>query len=62
MSKAFKALGSSGIGDPQALSSAIGEALIATVAGLALCPVGLGLLIVSLVYLRKARRQAPASR
>ncbi|MGC4016507.1 MAG: MotA/TolQ/ExbB proton channel family protein [Luteolibacter sp.] len=58
MSKAFDALGSSGIGDPQVLSGHIGEVLISTVVGFALFPFGLILFVVGLLQLRKFKRRA----
>jgi len=61
MSKAFETLGSSGIGDPHALGEKIGEALIAATVGLGLLPVGILVLVVSLLKLRKDQRQAAAS-
>lgn len=53
MSRAFAALGSSGIGDPSALSVAIGDVLVSTVAGVLLMPVGLALLIPCVIVLRR---------
>ena len=49
MRGAFASLGSSGIGDPQALSDHIGTTLISTAVGIALVPVGLISFIISLV-------------
>jgi biopolymer transport protein ExbB/TolQ len=40
MTRAFTALGSSGVSDPQALSEGIGTSLVSTAVGFALCPVG----------------------
>lgn len=46
--RAFKQLGHSGIQDPHALSSSIGEALVSTSAGLIVCPLGMILFGLSL--------------
>ncbi|MFD0895994.1 MotA/TolQ/ExbB proton channel family protein [Luteolibacter ambystomatis] len=60
MSEAFKVLGSSGIGDPHALGEKIGEVLIVAIVGFGLFPVGIIVLVVSLLKLRKYQRQAAA--
>ena len=59
MMRAFDTLGSTGLGDPQALSASIGDTLIATAAGLFLCPVGIVVLTLSLVFFFRLRRPVP---
>ena len=59
MIRAFNTLGSSGIGDPKALGDSIGVTLFSTVAGLLLCPVGIIVLTLSLIFLSRLRRTTP---
>lgn len=49
MAKAFRELGSSGIGDPGMLAKSIGEALISFAAGLAVSLAGTALLILAML-------------
>jgi len=60
MMHAFQTLGGSGIGDPKALSGAIGETLLATGAGLVACPIGILLLVVCIVMLVNLSKEPPA--
>lgn len=57
MQKAFHALGSSGIGDPKALSGAIGETLISTFAGIIVAIPGVLLFIGCIVGLVLSNRK-----
>ena len=50
MVRAFASLGHSGVSDPKALSGDIGGVLISTAIGLVLCPVGLVLFTISLIF------------
>ncbi|HSI61639.1 MAG TPA: MotA/TolQ/ExbB proton channel family protein [Candidatus Saccharimonadia bacterium] len=63
MNQAFESLGTSGVGDPSGISSAISLLLRSTAIGLLLAPVGLVLLVISIllrVKLRKASARPPA--
>ena len=60
MAKAFHALGKSGIADPQGVTAGVHASFIATAAGLVLCPIGIILLIVSLVLLIRTGSGSPA--
>ena len=60
MSRAFMALGSSGISDPKALSADISGILVSTAAGLLLCPVGIVIFTLSLIFYFRARNRTPA--
>jgi hypothetical protein len=57
--QANQVLGSSGIGDPQALSTAIGHTLLGSVFSLMLLPVGILLIILSLIRFARLRRLQP---
>lgn len=59
MTRAFKTLGQSGIADPQALSDGIGTSLLSTAAGLFVCPVGVVVLTLSLVFFFRLRASSP---
>lgn len=60
MKRAFDILGSSGVGDPSALSASIGDTLIFTAAGVLLFPLGAVILTLSLVcFLRLAPSNPP---
>ena len=59
MTRAFKTLGSSGIADPQALSSDISVTLYSTAAGVFLLPVGIVVFVVSLVLFLRLRASSP---
>jgi len=62
MTRAFNVLDGRGISDPNALSGAIGATLFATAFGLIACPVGIGLLVVCIVMLKKGKGpQSPPS-
>jgi biopolymer transport protein ExbB/TolQ len=50
MAHAFSLLGHSGVADPKALSVDIGGVLLSTTMGVVLCPVGLVLFVVSLIF------------
>lgn len=58
MQKAFHVLGSSGTGDPQALSGAIGETLISTFAGIIIAIPGVLLFIGCILGLVLTNRKA----
>jgi len=61
MGHAFSLLGHPGISDPKAVSADIGGVLVSTAVGLILCPVGVILFTVSLIfYLRTAKTTWPA--
>jgi hypothetical protein len=59
MTRAFGALGSSGIADPQALSASIGTTLVSAAAGFALFPVGFIVLALSLAFFLHLRVPTP---
>jgi len=59
MTRAFRTLGSSGIADPQTLSASIGTTLISTAVGLFLCPLGIVLLSVCIIFLIRLRASTP---
>ena len=59
MMRAFNTLGTSGISDPHELSHRIGFVLIANACSVVLCPLGVILFFLSLVFLRRLRRNAP---
>ena len=59
MVRAFHALGPTGIADPRGLSHSVGNAVVSTAGGLILCPFGIALLAVSLVFYFRMRRGAP---
>ena len=58
MMHAFQVLGGNGVGDPKALSGAIGDTLLATTAGFVACPIGILLLVVCIVLLVTASNAA----
>lgn len=60
MKSAFQELASPGATDPQALSGAIGHTLLATVAGIIACPIGIILLIVCIVKLTNTPKASRA--
>ncbi|HSI65159.1 MAG TPA: MotA/TolQ/ExbB proton channel family protein [Candidatus Saccharimonadia bacterium] len=63
MNQAFESLGTGGVGNPADVSSAISLQLRSATIGLLLAPVGLALLVVSIllrVKLRKASANPPA--
>ena len=60
MAKAFHALGKSGVADPAGVTAGVHASFIATAGGLILCPIGVILLIVSLVFLIHARSSSPS--
>lgn len=55
MARAFHALGRAGIADPKGLSIDIHGALISTALGVLLCPIGIIVLTVSLIFFFRAR-------
>ena len=59
MARAFHALGRSGIADPRGVAAGVHASFIATAAGLLLCPIGVLLLVVSLVFLCRTRPSIP---
>ena len=59
MTQAFRALGSSGIGDPQAISEGIGTTLISTMVGLILFPLGVAILTFSSVLFFRLSAVSP---
>ena len=59
MFRAYGTLGDSGISDQQALSHGVSLALYSTAIGLVLCPIGVTILIVSLVLRTRAHRANP---
>lgn len=59
MTRAFNTLGSSGTGDPQALSQDISVVLVSTATGVILLPVGIVLFTTSLVFFLRQRRSCP---
>jgi len=61
MTHAFQTLGNSGIADPRSLSNSIGTTLLSTAAGLFLCPFGIVILTVSLVFYFRVRKACPPS-
>ena len=60
MKRAFGELASSGTSNPQALSGAIGDTLLATGAGLIACPFGIVILIVCIVKLTNTPKASPS--
>ena len=61
MARAFNSLGKAGISDPRQVSLEIGNSLMAAGLGLLICPIGICLLIISIVALVRSKRQAPPS-
>ena len=59
MHLAFSKLSSTGIGNPQSLSDAIGLTMFSTITGVILFPVGILILIISLVLYFQKRRTTP---
>jgi biopolymer transport protein ExbB/TolQ len=59
MNRAFANLGQSGIAEPQALAQNVGNALLSTAAGLFLCPLGIVILVASIVWLMQSRPTQP---
>ena len=59
MFRSFGTLQGPGISDPQALSHGMSLALYSSAVGLVLCPVGVVILIVSLVLRARARTSSP---
>ena len=59
MQRAFQELGSSGIKNPGNLSSAIGEVLVSTFAGLVALPIGLLMASICIVLLVRDCRKTP---
>lgn len=59
MTQAFSALGSSGVADPQALSNSIGTTLISTAVGFSLFPIGIVILVLSLVFFVRLQNSTP---
>jgi biopolymer transport protein ExbB/TolQ len=59
MMRAFNTLGSSGAGDPKALSQDISVVLVSTATGVILLPVGIALFTTSLIFFLRQRRNAP---
>lgn len=59
VSHAFAILGESGTSDPRLLARDVGNSLMATTIGFALCPVGLLVLAVSLFLLFQKRTPPP---
>ena len=59
MTRAFRMLGSAGVSDPQALANSIGTMLVSTAAGLCLCPVGIVVFTLSLVFFLRLRAATP---
>ena len=59
MSQALNTLRQSGIGDPRQLATAIAGMLLATAGSFALFPVGIVLLVVCGLLLRRSRRSGP---
>jgi biopolymer transport protein ExbB/TolQ len=59
MTRAFAALGNSGIADPTALSHSISTVLLSSALGLILCPFGVILLTVSIVFYSRLRAANP---
>ena len=60
MARSFAALGDNGISDQRVLAQSVGLALHATMVGLALCLVGVVILVLSLVLRARAGRQTPS--
>ena len=56
MIRAFIGLGESGISDPAAVASGISSALLSTVIGFVLAPVGLAIAITSIILLARHNR------
>ena len=59
MMRAFNTLGSSGVGDPKALSHDISVVLVSTATGMILLPVGIVLFTTSLICFLRQRRTSP---
>ena len=59
MSRAFEILGKAGVADPQHLALTIGDSLMAMMIGLILCPFGLVVLGVSIIFLIKKAVPSP---
>jgi hypothetical protein len=59
MFRSFGALQDSGISDPNALSTGVSFVLYSPVVGAVLCPVGIVILVASLVLRARARRTEP---
>jgi biopolymer transport protein ExbB/TolQ len=59
MTRAFATLGNTGIADPTALSNSIGTVLLSSALGLIMCPFGVILLTVSIVFYSRLRAANP---
>ena len=59
MTGAFRTLEKSGISNPQALSEGVGTTLISTAVGVLLCPVGIAILTISIIFLVRQRGVKP---
>lgn len=59
MMRAFNTLGSSGVGDPKALSQDISVVLVSTATGVILLPVGIAIFSISLIFFLRLRRTCP---
>ena len=59
MHRVFAELGKAGIGEPSVVSASIGEVLICTAIGFVACPIGIGLLVLCIYQLEKAKRIPP---
>lgn len=59
MNHAFAVLGASGVSDPRKLSDSIGHVLMFTASGLFIFPLGILILVVSIIFLVKAPRPEP---
>lgn len=59
LKQAYNTLSSTGIGDANLLSHAIGTTMASTFFGVILCPPGIAILILSLVFYYKSRRTTP---
>lgn len=56
---AFNVLSGSGIADPNALSRHVAQSLYSTAIGLVLCPIGIVVFTVSLIFYARRRPPAP---
>ena len=59
MTRAFATLGNAGVSDPRALADSIGTTLLSTAIGLFLCPAGIVILVISLVFFSRLRASSP---
>ena len=59
MTAAFDTLNQSGVADPRALATHVGHSLTAMAAGVVACPVGLGILSLSIIFLVRHRSAQP---